>query len=165
GISTTYFNGIKVGLTTELKMKNNFSLLTGILYNLVYSDKVQGYPNSKQVNYLAYGHFLNLPVMGTYNLPLTRNLKVFAFAGPTLNYGLSQINSGVSTVGTISSFYTDLYKTSVLNRLDLQVGIGGGIQFKKYQLKAGYDYGLLNLNRSTTNMYQKGWYVSLSVNL
>lgn len=165
GVSTTYFNGVKVGLTTEFKMKNNISLLTGILYNIVYSDKLQGYPNSTQVNYLAYGHFLNVPLMAAYNLPINRNLKIFAFAGPTLNYGLSQISNSVSTVSTIPSAYTDLYKSSVLNRLDLQVGIGGGIQFKKYQLKGGYDYGLLNVNKSAGNLYQKGWYVSLSVNL
>jgi len=165
GVSTTYFNGVKIGLTTELAMKNNFSLLTGVLYNLVYSDKRQGYPSATQVNYLAYGHFLNVPLMAVYNLPINRNLKMFAFAGPTLNYGLSQIRSTVSTVSTIPSAYTDLYKSSVLNQLDLQVGIGGGVQFKRYQLKGGYDYGLLNVNKSAGNLYQKGWYVSLSVNL
>jgi hypothetical protein len=163
--STTHFNGIKIGVTTELEMKNNFSLLTGVLYNLVYSDKLQVYPNSTQVNYLAYGHFLSIPVMAAYNFPITKDLKVFGYAGPTLNYGLSQVRNSVSTVSTIASAYTDMYKSSVLNRLDLQVGIGGGVQFKKYQLKAGYDYGLLNVSKSSTNLYQKGWYVSLSINL
>jgi hypothetical protein len=165
GVSTTYFNGVKIGLTTELPLKNNFSLLTGVLYNLVYADKLQKYPNSTQVNYLSYGHFLNVPVMATYNFPVTKDLKFIGFAGPTLNIGLSQAINKISTVSSISTAYTDLYKSSVLNRLDLQVGVGAGVQFKKYQLKAGYDYGLLNVNKLSGNLYQKGWYVSLSINL
>ena len=160
---TTYFNGVKVGLTTELQMKNNFSLLAGVLYNLVYSDELQIDPT--KVNYLSYGHFLSVPIMATYNFPVTKDLKFIGFAGPTLSYGLSQVRSTISTVSTISTEYTDLYKNSVLNRLDLQVGVGAGVQFRKYQLKAGYDYGLLNVNKLSGNLYQKGWYVSLSINL
>jgi hypothetical protein len=165
GVSSTYFNGLKVGLTTELQMKNNFSLLAGVLYNLVYSDKLQKYPNSTSVNSLSYGHFLSVPVMATYNFPVTKDLKFIGFAGPTLNLGLFQARNSISTVSTISTAYTDLYKSSVLNRLDLQVGVGAGVQFRKYQLKAGYDYGLLNVNKLSGNLYQKGWYVSLSINL
>jgi hypothetical protein len=165
GVSSTYFNGIKVGLTTELSLQNDFSLLTGVLYNLVYSDKLQKYPNSTQVNSLSYGHFLSVPVMATYNFPVTKDLKFIGFAGPTLNVGLFQARNSISTVSSITTAYTDLYKSSVLNRLDLQVGVGAGVQFRKYQLKAGYDYGLLNVNKLSGNLYQKGWYVSLSVNL
>jgi hypothetical protein len=164
GVSTTYFNGVKIGLTTELEMKNNLSLLTGVLYNLVYSDKLQRYPGSTHVNYLAYGHFINIPVMVGYNFPITKDLKFSAFAGPTLNIGLSQIGGDISTEPTISSAYADFYNSSLLNRLDLQIGVGAAVQFKKYQLKAGYDYGLLNVNKSSGNLYQKGWYVSLSIN-
>jgi len=163
--TTTYFNGIKIGLTTELPIKNDFSLLAGVLYNLVYSDKLSNYPNSTQVNSLSYGHFLSVPIMANYNFPVTKDLKFIGFAGPTLNLGLSQARNSISTVSTISTSYTDLYKSSVLNRLDLQVGVGAGVQFRKYQLKAGYDYGLLNVNKLSGNLYQKGWYVSLSINL
>jgi hypothetical protein len=163
--STTYFNGIKVGLTAEYPLKNNLSLLTGALYNLVYSDKLQKYPNITSVDYLTYGHFINVPVQIAYYYPFSNNLKVFGYAGPTLNIGLSQIQGTISTVSSIPTAYTNLYNSN-LNRLDLQVGIGAGIQWKKYQLKGGYDYGLLNINRLTTgNLYQKGWYVSLSITL
>lgn len=169
--STTYFNGIKIGLTTELDLKNNMSLLTGVLFNLVYSDKLQKESNSEYVNYLSYGHFINIPVHFLYNLPVSKDLKFFTFAGPTLNIGLQQKLSTFSTYHPINSAYdipsayTDLYKSN-LNRLDLQIGLGGGVQWKKYQLKVGYDWGLLNINRLTTgNLYQKDWYVSLSINL
>jgi hypothetical protein len=161
--STTYFNGVKVGLTAQYPLKNNLSLLTGALYNLVYSDKLQKNPTS--VNYLTYGHFINVPVQIAYTYPFSNQLKIFGYGGPTLNIGLSQIQGTISSVTSISSAYTNLYNSN-LNRLDLQVGIGAGIQWKKYQLKGGYDYGVLNMNRLTTGkLYQKGWYVSLSITL
>lgn len=165
GDSTTYFNGIKVGLTTELHFNNNFSLLAGALYNLVYSDRLQIYSNSTSVRYMKYAHFINVPVHLLYNIPVSKDLKFIAFGGPTLNIGLGQVQGTLSTVSTIPTVYTNLYKSN-LNQLDLQVGVGGGVQWKRYQLKAGYDMGLLNINRLTTgNLYQRGWYVSLSVTL
>ena len=168
-VSTTFFNGLKVGLTTELPLKNNFSLLAGVLYNLVYSDKMQIKPGSTFTNYVTYGQFLNVPVHLIYNLPVTKNLNFFGFAGPTVNYGLTQVQSTFSTYNNatygISSAYTNLYKSN-LSQLDLQIGVGGGVQWNRYQLKGGYDWGLLNINKLTTgNLYQKGWYISLSVNL
>ncbi len=161
--NTTYFNGVKIGLTTDFQLSKNMSLLTGVLYNLAYSDKLQMNPSS--INYLTYGHFINIPVQFFYNLPVSNNFKFFGFAGPALNIGLSQFQGTMSTVSTIKTTYTDLYKSN-LNQLDLQISVGGGLQWNKYQLKAGYDYGLLNINRlSTGNIYQKGWYISLAVTL
>lgn len=167
GKSSTYFNGLKVGLTTELPLKNNFSLLSGVLYNLVYSDKLQNYPGATSVNYLSYAHFINVPVHLIYNLPVSKELKFSVFGGPTLNYGISQTQGIISTYSGITTTYTnDMYK-STLNQLDVQLGVGLSVQWNKYQLKGGYDYGLLNISKSTTlgNLYQKGWYVSLSVTL
>lgn len=165
-ISSTFFNGYKVGLTTELAFKNNFSLLTGVMYNFVYSDKMQKYDLGKFANYSTYGHFLNVPILAVYSLPLSKNFKFFGYAGPNLNYGLSQNQTIASTEGTIPTKYTDLYAKSILNQFDLQITLGGGVQWGKYQVKGGYDFGLFNINKLTTgNIYQRGWYVSLSVNL
>ncbi|MEI6754563.1 MAG: outer membrane beta-barrel protein [Paludibacter sp.] len=164
--STTYFNGIKVGLTTECPIINNLSLLSGVLYNFVYSDKLQVYPGSTYTFYSTSGHFINIPLHIVYNYPVSNELKFSGFAGPTLNIGISQKKSTFSTVAGISTLFNSLSYTSDLNRLDLQLGFGLGVQWKRYQVKGGYDFGLLNINRLTTgNMYQKGWYVSLSVTL
>jgi len=168
-ISSTYFNGIRLGGTAEFELKKNFSLLTGALYNIVYSNKLQTYPNSDSVVYKTFGHYLDIPLRVTYTLPVNKNLKFFGFAGPNLNIGLFQNQEIISTLSTslnainnIVPGKTDFYKSSILNRLNLQVGIGGGVQWKNYQLKSGYDFGINNLNRTDTggNQFQKGWYVS-----
>jgi hypothetical protein len=167
---STHFNGVKLGGTAEFKLKNNFSLLTGALYNFVYSDNLQGYPNSTDVSYVTHGHSLDIPARAVYTLPLSKSLKVFSFAGPNFNIGLSQTMKVTSTLTypPTSPFYiksetVDLYKDDILNRVNLQIGLGGGIQWKKYQIKATYDFGLNNLNRTGSgNLHQKGWYFSVA---
>lgn len=164
--SATYLNGIQLGVTAEYDLKNRFSLLTGVLYNFVYSDKLQNYPNSTSVRYVTRGHFLDIPVHLTYTHPLSRTLKVFGFAGPNINVGLYQSTDATSSVDYVPSKFSDLYKDAILNRLNFQLGVGGGVQWKKYQIKAGYDFGLNNLNRlSTGTMNQKGWYITLGLTL
>jgi len=170
GSSSTYFNGGRIGVTANYDLKNNFSLLTGVLYSVVYSNKQQGYPSSTFVTYKTLGHFLDIPLHATYNLPITNTLKVFAFAGPSLNVGLYQKQdiTSTQTYSASNPLYVapktiDFYKESVLNRLNLQLGVGGGVQWKHLQLKSGYDFGINNLNKvDTGNLYQKGWYVTFS---
>jgi len=167
--SATYYNGLRIGLTAEYKLKKNFSFLTGVFYNLVYSNKLQVYPNSESARYLSYGHNLYLPIHLNYNLPVSKNLKLFAFGGPTLSYGIAQYQNIVSTYDNttmgVSNEYIDIYK-SKLNQFDVQLGLGGGIQLKKYQLKAGYDWGLLNVNKLNAGaINQKGLYVSIAIKL
>lgn len=169
-ISHTYFNGLRVGGNVEYKLKNNISLLSGVLYSIVYSNKLQGYPDAMSVRYMSIGHFLDVPLRLAYTYPITDDLKVFGYAGPSLNIGLSQFQETTSTLNTSWTKYTGIkttasyqYKESALNRLNLQVGVGGGVQWKKYQIKSGYDWGINNLNRLDTGKFrQRGWYVSFS---
>jgi hypothetical protein len=171
--SSTKFDGIKLGGTVEYNLKNNFSLLSGILYNFLYSNKLQGYPNSTTVTYTTTGHFLDIPLRLVYTYPISKSLKIFGFAGPNLNIGLYQ-NMKVNSTQTYlpsNPYYIlpgtfDLYNNSgslQMNRLNLQIGLGAGVQWKKYQLKAGYDFGINNLNKlNSGNLNQKGWYISVA---
>ena len=168
--SNTFFYGARIGGTASFDLKNNFSLLTGALYSVVYSNKLQSYSDSTGVKYKTLGHFIDIPLRLTYSLPITKSLKVFGFAGPNLNIGLSQsvetsstLSNSLNTSYNIETGTADLYKKALLNRLNLQIGVGGGVQWKSYQLKSGYDFGINNLNKkSTGNLYQKGWYVSFA---
>jgi hypothetical protein len=162
-VSSTYFNGGQLGVTANFDLKNNFSLLTGALYSFVYSDKMQRYTSQDSVSYKTMGHFLNIPLRIRYSLPINKNLKVFGYAGPNINIGLSQTQKIASTYSGITSGNYDLYKDALLSRLNFQLGAGGGVQWKKYQLKSGYDWGVNNLNKKNTgNVLQKGWYVSFA---
>ncbi len=162
GVSRTFLNGNQLGFSAIIPLKNNFSLLTGALYTVAYNDKLQGYPSSTEVHYYTFGHFADVPLRAMYTLPLSKSVKLFAYAGPNLNIGLSQLEVKTSTYDQISAATTNLY-TDSLYRVNLQLGAGGGIQWNKVTLKGGYDFGILNLNQTTTDkLFQKGWYATLS---
>lgn len=173
--STNYFNGGRLGVTAEFGLKHNFSLLTGALYSLVYSNKVQYYSSTDSVTYKTFGHSIDIPLRLTYTLPLSKNLKIFGFAGPNLNIGIAQprkttavlSSSLVQVIDEFGSVPTngseDLYKNAMISRINFQMGAGGGVQWKNYQLKGGYDFGINSINKvDTSKLYrQGGWYVSL----
>jgi hypothetical protein len=173
--STNYFNGGRLGVTAEFGLKHNFSLLTGALYSLVYSNKVQYYSSTDSVTYKTFGHSIDIPLRLTYTLPLSKNLKVFGFAGPNINVGIAQprkttavlsssLREVIDEFGNVPTNGTeDLYKNAMISRINFQMGAGGGVQWKNYQLKGGYDFGINSINKvDTSKLYrQGGWYVSL----
>lgn len=169
-VSSTYFNGIRLGGTAEYDLKNNLSLLTGVLYNFIYSDKLQMYPAQASVVYKSQGHQIEIPIRATYSLPITKNFKMFGFAGPNIGFGLahsqdvtSTLTNALNTTYGVQPGKSDLYKNSIINRLNLQIGVGGGIQWKRYQLKSGYDFGVNNMDRTGSGIqHQNSWYVSLA---
>ena len=174
-LSTNYFNGGRLGVTAEFGLKHNFSLLTGALYSLVYSNKVQYYSSTDSVTYKTFGHSIDIPLRLTYTLPLSKNLKVFGFAGPNLNVGIAQprkttavlsssLREVIDEFGNVPTNGTeDLYKNAMISRINFQMGAGGGVQWKNYQLKGGYDFGINSINKVDTSKLfrQGGWYVSL----
>lgn len=168
--SATNFNGIRLGGTADFKLKSNFSLLTGALYSVVYGSKVQKYSPSDSVTYSTFGHYIDVPLRLTYTYPVANYLKVFGFAGPNLNIGLAQpqkvtaeLTDELKSFTGINTGNYDLYKNAVINRINFQLGAGGGIQYKNYQLKAGYDFSVKSINAvDTGKLFQNSWYISLS---
>ncbi len=184
---TSYFNGARLGGNVEFELKNNFSLLTGALYSLVYSDRTQYYYSTDSVNYKTLNHAIEIPLQVQYSLPVSKNFKFFAYAGPNIAIGLAQpqkvtavISSTAKTeiepmipenmkqfVRLESDSYADndLYVKNMIQRINLQISIGGGVQFKNYKLKGGYDFGINSINKIDTSklmrLQQSGWFVSL----
>ena len=96
---------------------------------------------------------VNVPVMANYAYELTRDAKVFAFAGPTFQFGLSsQVktdNSGVLSNTNITNYYDS--DSPYYNRFNIYVGGGIGAQFGKIIVNVGYNYGLMNLYAGSTD--------------
>lgn len=182
---TTYFNGARFGGNVEFELKHNFSLLTGALYSLVYSKNSQYYSSSDSVIYRTFNHALEIPLQVQYSLPVSKNFKFFAFAGPNIAIGLAQpqkVTAVLSSdmkenmdlaipdnmkpfIRTSSAGYAenDLYVKSIIQRINLQMSVGGGMQFKNYKLKGGYEFGINSINKIDTSklLLQNGWFVSL----
>lgn len=182
-MSTTPFQVIRLGGNVEFPLKYNVGIETGLNYNFAFGNKTQ-YAGNKiyedyyaidTINYSYQNHSLNIPLHITYNLPIFWGLKLFAYAGPTFNLGLAE----PTTVDATKNMYAnsgkyDLYtdkltyikdsqtqKQVQLSRFNMQLGLGGGIQWKQYRVRSGYDWGLTNFSRTQdTNQYNKGWSVS-----
>lgn len=167
--STTYFNSFRVGATVEFQLYKNISVSGGAMFNVLYSNKHQGYRNSQYLNYMTYGQTIDFPVRLTYSYPFSKDIKAFVYGGPNLRWGLNLNRGIVSTLDSANIKFTgqtskmqNLYSSSIVYRLNLQLGVGGGLEWKKFMLKSGYDFGLFNMNREATTrkLYEGGWYIT-----
>lgn len=107
---------------------------------------------------------LNIPILANYKLDLGGDLSVFAFVGPNIQYGLSandksEVTVSGSPIAALNGTTThedNLYVKEdgdgdawTLNRFDIGVMVGLGLQYQNFRLEAGYNMGLLN--RTTYN--------------
>ncbi|MBP6610483.1 MAG: hypothetical protein KA206_05260 [Paludibacter sp.] len=184
---TNYFDGFKAGANIQFDLKHNFSLLTGGLYQFLYSENTQYFTASDtvNVNYKTMSHSIEIPLQVQFSLPVSKNFKFFAYAGPNISIGLFQPQKVTASIPapmkdgldnlipenmkdfirleSDSYANNDLYKKNIIQRINLQMSIGGGAQYKNYRLKSGYDFGINSINKIDSNnvLRQRGWYVSL----
>ena len=177
----SYYHGRKSGVNVQLDYKNNFSLLTGVLYSVVYSSNLQRFAvidsiYTGTVSTYTFGHSLDVPIRAKYTLELPKEWKLFAFAGPNVNVGIAMtqhvdasLNPGTNDLiddlwgRKYKTGVEDLYKSALIHRINFQLGVGGGVQWKKYQVQAGYDFGVNNLSRMDSHKLRTGgWWVSLA---
>lgn len=148
---------------------------------------------SVQTEYIRHGYnqyYLEVPVRAYYTQKLWKELNLFFYAGPKVQVGLAEMDwqkhhltplakewidkQGVPTANhnRYSSWsYTDAadqpaVRERELRRCNIQMGLGGGLEWAQYRAVAGYDFGLNNLvaykPTPDTHMWQWGWYVSFA---
>ncbi len=165
---TSPYHIIRTGVNLELPIRYGMGIQVGLKYSFVFGNKEKKYAHNGKAKYSYNGHMLDIPIHATYTLPIFWGLKIFAFAGTNLNIGLSQNETikftqkkveGITnplpypTSGTYS-VYPDIY-----NRFNIQLGAGGGLQWKQFRLKGGYDWGMNDLYKnSAKSVKMKGWY-------
>ncbi|MCR5276449.1 MAG: PorT family protein [Bacteroidales bacterium] len=128
----------------------NLSLVPGVNVSIASGSNSMIYYGSKQTE-LA----LNIPVMANYTYRVNEMIKVFAQAGPTVQFGISN-KASYSGSGSKTSYncYQDNAITPPRRRLDIFLGFGAGVEvYDQYQLLIGYDLGLLQLSSNTDYMH------------
>lgn len=103
-------------------------------------------------------NYLEIPIRLGYDFVLNDNLKFFAEGGPYIAYALSGKTkySGENARKADALPSTDFFGKKAFKRFDFGVGFALGLEVAKhYQLKVGYDLGLIN-TMGTSDQYVAG---------
>jgi hypothetical protein len=185
--SSLYLHGVRLGATVDLKLPYHFSIQTGVLATLTYGRNNQHWASisaeSAQVNVMQHNIVqlqLTIPARAYYNIVLWKQLRMFFYAGPQLQIGLTSydvINTEQMSNPTIqwleqqgiATQAHDRYVTRDLYRTNIQFGLGGGFEWERYRLQAGYDFGLNNIIKTpivpSHKMNEWGWMCTFSYQL
>lgn len=189
------YPGATVGAGYELPLNaaKSLSLRPGLTYT--YTSQTRTMKGNRNVESSATEHALGLPVHVKFALPIGKNARIYAFAGPSLGYGLGYRIKETFTLdpllpspspviinieGTLTS---DLYRGTVegrtsdpdlvaerqavavhLNRFDVALSGGAGVQWRRVFVEAGYDYGLLNRSKKSGTVNREQLNVVLGYN-
>ena len=184
--SAVYMHGVRLGATVDFVLPRNFSIQTGALLTFTYGRQNQHWPISTpefaQVNVMQHNLLqlqLTIPVRAYYNIKVWKKLNLFFYAGPQLNIGLTNYDVLKTKVDPSTLAWLkeqgvpttphDRYVTKELYRTNIQFGLGGGFEWDRYRLQAGYDFGLNNILRTSVLPKQKmnewGWMCTFSYKL
>lgn len=184
--SAIYMHGLRVGATVDFVLPYSFSIQTGALATFTYGQNNQHWPSmdeeSAQVNILKHNILqlqLTVPARAYYNIKLWKELRMFFFAGPQLQIGLTNydiVKKQLSDPTTqwiesqgIKTTNHDRYIDKQLYRTNIQFGLGGGFEWDRYRLQAGYDFGLNNILHTAVlpkqKMHEWGWMCTFSYKL
>ncbi len=156
------YHTLKGGLNVEFPLSLGFGIETGLKYSMGLGKGFQAYSNNDSIKYKYSGHYLDIPARATYTLPIFWGLKLFAYAGPTFNINIAHKHDTSEVGNPPSNSLTNPSNNPFnLNRLNIQLGAGGGLQWKNYRVKSGYDWGLNNLSKNKNRPQRaQGWYVA-----
>ena len=110
----------------------------------IYSD----FPRIRQ--HITY-HQLELFVDWQYKFEIAKETYLMLYTGPTLQCGIDfdmRVDSQKDYDVDVEHSYYDGYKSDdpdeSFRRLNVTWGVGAGFQYKRYFLRGGYDFGLMN---------------------
>lgn len=147
------------------------------------------YAHGYTIDHRYLEHNLTIPIRAFYTINLWKKLNLFFYTGPQMQIGLAQrdnltadvtdyvkswmdgmnvpLLNSYTTIATQQRFEPyDRYQEKELYRFNIQYGVGGGFDWNRYRIQAGYDFGLNNLVRTKVaegqHMWEWSWYISLS---
>ena len=175
-----YLHGGRIGATFDFMLPRHFSVQTGLLLDLTYGKNNQHWRSidapSVQEEYITHRVLeaeAIIPIRAYYNIPLWKQLNLFFLTGPQLSIGLTEhdflqphlsekARAWLVTRDVPTEPY-DRLNREVL-RANIQWCVGGGFEWDRYRLQAGYQFGLNNMVRrkviENQHMWQWGWFVT-----
>lgn len=196
--NTVKLNGFKVGLVYDASFIAGFGSSIGLNYTFGMSNSkwytdptITKYDYPKTRMLITY-HQLELYVDWQYKFEVAKETYLILYTGPSLQCGLDftmRIDKQVEDPPMSGNIRIDYgqrfsaynigddgmdptHKTSdnALKRLNVTWGVGAGFQYKRYYLRGGYDFGLINPYKNadfSTGNHTRGrldqWNIKLGV--
>jgi hypothetical protein len=158
--NTRNLNGFKVGLVYDASYIAGFGSTIGFNYTFGMSQgswknysQLNQYPRSRSL--ITY-HQAELFVDWQYKFEIAKETYLILYTGPTLQCGIEfkmredvqreDIPTGEihKETGEWNSAYQTDKSNEQIRRLNITWGVGAGFQYKRYFLRGGYDFGLIN---------------------
>lgn len=151
--NTVKLYGLKVGVVYDASYVAGFGSSMGINYTFGAASTPWEKKNmsfSERTKY-AY-HELELFVDWQYKFEVAKETYLMLYTGPTIQCGLAyqyrtdkrnEMTDEV-TEGTTFKPYTSELNDVAMKRINVTWGVGAGFQYKRYFLRGGYDFGLIN---------------------
>lgn len=174
-----YLHGGRIGLNVTFCLPLNFGVQTGLLYSLTGNKNTQHYAQAdtaafeQTITNTILEHNFVIPMRVTYTIPLWKKLNLLFYGGPQLQIGLAMTDKVKANLSDKTAaqcqaldIHTESYDryASELWRANIQMGLGAGLEWDKFRLQGGYDFGLNNMVRTKAcpnqQMWEWGWYVS-----
>lgn len=146
-------NGFYAGVSMDMKLSGvkGLSFLPGAYASLIsyassdnFYGLVSGDEKSTEID-------LTIPAYFKFTYGLSRDARVFAYAGPSAQIGViaKSYSKATTFLGSRESTRDLFTGNSGLNRFNVLIGGGVGFGFSQFSINVGYDYGLLNVYRGS----------------
>ena len=147
-LNPTAYNGFKTGVIYDATLVKGFGYTIALNYTFGENHtewKKVGTNDYPRQSTRSYYHQLELPVDWQYKFRIAQNTWFILYSGPTLQYGLSfskNTHKQTTPNGDIAVSRYDRFND--FKHLNVTWGVGAGLQFNRYFLRGGYDFGLIN---------------------
>lgn len=147
--------GFNVGLTFDLSLPANFYLASGVEFTTKGAKyRLDGVDGKISAN----PRYIQVPVHIGYKIHVLPSTNILFHAGPYWAYGVGGRNK-------IDGEKYDFFgkgDNELAKRNDFGLGIGAGVEFWKFGVGIGYDFGLLNISRiDNTTIRTQNAYLSV----
>ena len=154
------YNGFFAGVFNTFDLKSGLNLTAGVQGRMNMKSKKDSYVNETVKDRQL---LVEVPITLSYGLGFGKNVKVSPFVGPVVSFALSGKTTTEGLVNQSFDWYGD---NSNFNRLNLSAMGGVNVKYVRLNLFAGYQMGLLDLNKSDNGTLKtSGYFVGLGYDL
>ncbi len=159
----TIFNGFKIGLVYDATLIKGFGFSLALNYGFSehhtnWEDDPSVMGIAQEIKYQSLLHTLEIPIDWQYKFEIAKEFWLILYTGPALQYNFVlkekisvRNNANLENKNAIQVTEQSHYEIDIDNDgrkdytpINLLWSVGGGIQYKRYFLRAGYDFGIYN---------------------